>query len=286
MPPIFTRSKRQRYVIAVVADSHGGSAVGLLTGAEVVYHPESNEVQRYLWHLYTSNIEQVVELADGDPIVVLHDGDITHGTKYPEGLMKGITREQQRTVGRWNMRPWYAVKNVKGVWLLTGTGAHDWMQMSSEVKIAHQLKNEFPRIDTRVRHLGLFNLGKETIDVSHHGPGGGSREWLRGNVARYYLRDRAYKDRRMGRPPSRAYLRGHFHVNIWETIRTRWNNKRVTYDLIVVPSFCAVNWHTRQVTRGDPELCNGMYALEVLDGRLHGVHDFTVDKDLRVEEDL
>ena len=292
------RRKTRRLIIAVMADSHGGSSVGLLnpetvfieedleSGEKVEYHPELNEVQRYLDQLRHDNMEQVVNIADGDEIVVFHNGDITHGTKYPEGLMKGITPSQQRTVGYWNMRPWYKIRNVKRVFLFTGTEAHDWMQGSSEVKIAYDLKNDFPHVDTRVKHLGLFNLGKETIDISHHGPGGGVREWTRGNVARYYLIDRVYKDRRMGRTPSRAYLRSHFHINVWEAYRTRFAGKRELYELLVVPSFSAVNWHARKVTRGDPELCNGMYALEVIDGRLAEIHDLSQDKDLRVEEVL
>lgn len=291
------RKPRDRLVAAGMADSHGGCAVALLNpntvlvredsdGEDEEYCPALNEFQRYLWDLYERSIANVMDIADGDEVVVLHDGDITHGTKYPEGLIPDISPEDQRTIGRWNISPWYAHNNVSTVRLFTGTEAHDWMQGSSEAKIAYKMRKEYPRVDTRARHLGLLKMGQDSIDVSHHGPGGGSREWLRGNVARYYLRDRIWKDRRMGVPPSRLYLRGHFHVRVWETLHLQWEGQNCDHDLFVIPSFSGVNWHTRKVTRSDPELTNGMIAVVYENGKQREIVDLTKSIDLRKQEVL
>lgn len=281
-----------------MADSHGGCAVALLNPYTVLvredpdgeveeYCPDLNEIQRYLWHLYEESIGNVMDIADGDEVVVLHDGDITHGTKYPEGLIPGIAPEDQRTIGRWNITPWYKHKNVSVVRLFTGTEAHDWMQGSSEAKIAHRLRQDYPHVDTRARHLGLLSFGEDSIDISHHGPGKGIREWTKGNVARYYLQDRVMKDRRMaGASPARLYLRGHFHVRVWETLHLQWEGENRDHDLFVIPSFCGVNWHARKATSSDPELTNGMIAIVYEDGKQREIIDLTESIDLRKQEVL
>ena len=100
-----------------------------------------------------------------------------------------------------------------------------------------RLTESHPKLDIGIAHHGRFAVDGVTFDLAHHGPSSGSRWWLRGNTARYYLRDRMLDDMALGKPPADVYLRGHYHVNIWETLRVEWQGEMITSHLVVLPSW-------------------------------------------------
>jgi hypothetical protein len=219
----FRRGNRR--IVAAMADSHAGHQLGLLNPDTVLeredddggieeYFPESTKTQRKMWPVYQRHIANVMEFAGGDPVLLLHNGDATHGDRYPNGLMD-IPPTDQIEVALFNFRPWLRHKNVKIVRFLSGTTAHVLVgSVRTEARIASRLSEEFPGADIASAHHERIDVG-EVFDVTHHGPGKGSRDWLEGNVARFYLRDRVYRDRKLGKEPARVYLRAHYHVWCW-----------------------------------------------------------------------
>jgi hypothetical protein len=287
----------RRAVVAAMADSHGGCAVGLLNPQTTLYHegsvsgelepwtPPQNEMNRYLWSCYCEDIAAVQELAGKDEIIVVHDGDVTHGERY-DGLVPGITREDQWFIAFFNLMPWLEIDNVSTVLLYTGTEVHDHLGTSSEVRVANLIRSEYPDKKVYVRHHGILNVDGVRFDISHHGPGGGSRKWLVGNVAELYLKDRLLREHERKRNPPRIFVRGHYHVNVWVSWRDNWNERHRIHDLVIVPSYCGVNWHARKSSKSDPELWNGLYAFEIDGGRLAGVYPNVRWRDMRTEDVL
>ena len=289
------RRQRRRVVVAL-SDLHAGHVLGLLNpdtvlvrgeddGSWTEWTPEQTENQRYLWALYLEFMESVKKLAGRDDIVILVLGDLIHGVHYRDGLIPDTGVEDQREIAACNLAPWLALPNVRTVRILTGTDVHVRVEGSDEARIAYRLAKTHPRIDIQATHHSRLEVDGFVFDVAHHGPPGGVRDWLKGNVARYYLRDRMQIDRRCGLSPSFAYLRGHYHVDVWETLREEWQGSMETSHLIVVPSFMGLTWHGRKVTRSEPVTANGLYCFEI-EGERCMVHPFTRKRDQRAAESL
>jgi len=277
-----------------LADMHAGHRLGLLNPETVLlreaddgsveeWTPELTETQRRLWHIYQENIEQVKALAGRDEVVVIHDGDATHGTTYREGLIPGTTQADQREIAVQNLRPLAELRSVRKVRLVTGTAVH--VPNSAEMRIAHKLAALTGR-DVQAVHHTRLTVDGVVFDVAHHGPFPGSRDWLRGNVARYYLRSCMYEDRRQGLEPARVYLRGHYHTRVHEVLDEAWRGQRWQSDLYILPSFCGLTAYARKVTRSEPVLVNGLVAFEIVDGVLVRAHEMLDWLDLRTEEVL
>ena len=224
-------------------------------------------------------------MAGRDEIVVFVVGDPTHGTKYAQGLIADVSRSDQRIIAATNLKPLIRLPNVRIARLFTGTAAHVWPG-SADAKVAWKLQADYPAKDIESVHHSRTKIDGVWFDAAHHGPHPGSRDWLKGNVALYYLRDRVYRDRRMGKVPARVYIRGHRHTWVPVTLNDRWMDEHGHHDLTVVPSYCGLTAFARQITQSEPELCNGMCVYEIIDGKLVDIHPLVTYTDLRLEETL
>lgn len=282
-----------RRIAAFLSDTHAGHRLGLINpatrlvrvnsdGAGEHYTPELTHTQVRLWTDYQRNLARLRELAGTDAIVAFHDGDATQGDNHG-ATIPDITREDQREIAVQNLLPFFGLDAVTKGRLLTGTEVH--VPENAEARIAFTLAQATGK-DVRVYHHERVRVGGLLFDIAHHGPPPGSRDWLRGNVATLYLRDRIYRDRRMGRVPASVYVRGHYHewvhVTLWET----WAGEHLRYDLVVIPSFCGLGEYGRKITRSEPSLTTGLGAFEIEDGNLRDVHPLTQTWDLRTEENL
>ena len=284
--------------MAAIADMHGGHALGLLNpdtilirqlddhGEQEEWTPDPTRTQERLWPLYLSLIDKTVQYADGCEIIVFEVGDPVQGSRYTDGLIRGVDDEDQRIIAFWNLKPLIGLPNVKIGRLFTGTPVHV-SPGYADARVASMLDNEFPDRNVRAVHHTRSRIGEDTIlDTSHHGPHPGSRDWLRGNVARYYLRDRIYRDRRSNKRPADAYIRAHRHVWVHETINDVWWFRRSTHHLTVIPSICGFTSYARYATQSEPELVNGMMLYEIIEGKLTNVESLIDFTDLRLEEEL
>lgn len=290
------KRKTYRRIVAAVADTHGGHSLGLLNpdtvlirqlddfGDQEEWTPEPTTTQKRLWPLYLDFIDQTVQYADGCEIIVLHAGDPTWGVKHARGIIAGVDEEDQRLIAFWNLKPLIAMPNVQKGRLYTSTPAH--APGYADARVAAMLDADFPSREVRAVHHSRIHVGEALFDVAHHGPHPGSRDWLKGNVANIYLRDRMYRDRRMNVEPADVYLRAHRHCWVHETRNDIWWFKVSQHHLTVVPSMSGFTAFARYVTQSDPELINGFCLYEVTKGKLTDIQwllDFT---DLRLEEVL
>jgi hypothetical protein len=272
--------RNQRYP-AIVADAHGGHRLGLLNpdtqlldldwiaegededeAEEVWYTPELTETQVYLWELYEQCIADHMREAHGLDVPVWFNGDVTNGNKHPSGILSTRIADQVM-IGYYNALPWFRYRNVKRMRFVVGTEAHNLGQASTEILLVEMLRREFPDKDIRLVNHHLADVSGVLLDVAHHGPGPGSREWLHGNVARYYLRDHLWAEWKDGIYPPRLYVRAHYHAWVRETMHESFGRKPGTFDLIVCPSMAGMNEFARQVTKSEYRLTNGIVSLAV-----------------------
>jgi len=290
---MWPHKKRNRRIFAWVSDTHAGKSTGLLNpdtvlirvhdkGYEELYQPELSSTQRWLWPVFEEAIGELAEYAKDDEIVVAHAGDVTHGDRHGP-LIPNTTIADQRTIAIYNMTPLLQLKNVTKVRFLTGTEVH--VPDAAEVRVAGRLRKQ-TGLDIRASHHARFDMGKEWVDGSHHGPYPGSRDWLRGNVAFYHLKDCVYTDRRVGKEPAVVYLRGHYHRHVHVPLYDDWNGQDVMRHLIIIPAFSGLDGFTRKVGKSPPIIEAGIIALEFIDGHLTDIKAFKDKLDMRTEEKL
>jgi hypothetical protein len=273
-----------------LADTHAGHKLGLCnpqvrlpdegpTGEQTWTTPALTAVQRWLWECYESDRQAVRELAHGDPITVIHNGDLTWGTKHPEGLVS--TRHvDQYLIATANLLPWFLFPNVQAVRLIHGTESHEFGEGTAPLVVAEHLGGMGR--DVRAARHGLYNVDGILIDAAHHGPSLGARHWLTGNTARYAARSIMLDCITRGRTPPDVILRAHHHGLVWETVR----EGGYTCEAIALPSYCGMTHYAAQVTRSAYLLACGLVALVIEDGRLVDVRPFAREVDLRTEETL
>jgi len=111
---------------------------------------------------------------------------------------------------------------------------------------------------------GLLEVSGAFIDYRHHGPGGGIRNWTKGNVARHYLRSLMLDEIVYGRRPPDLVLCGHYHTKVNEVVTVGNHESR----LVVMPSMCGLSGYARQVTKSAYIITNGIAFFHVEDGEV------------------
>lgn len=280
---------------ATINDLHSGHKLGLLSPKTILYEeneagemkpytPALTESQVYLWELYTGHVKEAIRYADGCPLFLLVNGDITQGIKHP-GHWVSTRLADQILIAVANLEPWFEYANLSHVRISIGTAAHNFGIGSAEMLVGQILAERYPAVDVRVANHGLMTIkdeqGAVVFDYAHHGPGKGIRNWLYGNTARYYLRDLMQRDILAGRVPPRVVERAHAHVKLHEILETG----DYISDLFVVPSYCMMDDYAVQVTKSVEGLTHGMLVHEC-DGGRHGWQWLTKTIDVRMAECL
>jgi len=289
-------AKHNRMIVVLVSDTHAGHKLGLLHEESPLidehgdeWHPQLTTVtQRFIHKLYHEYIEQVAALADGCPVILIHNGDITHGVRYAEHLaLVGIS--DQVLAAAWNLRPWFVHEriNLSYCRITTGTAVHS-IDSATEILVGHKLSDMFPKVETKVVHhsqIELVDQQGEIIDSAHHGPYPGSRAWLKGNSVRRYLQSAMIDEMINLQQVPRVYVRSHYHEWLRETARIRQNGHDVESDLVVLPSFCGIDDYVRRATRSKVRIDLGLVALEFENG-LQRIHPLYQELNMRTREAL
>lgn len=276
-----------RKLIVQESDRHGGNKLGLMNLDTVLidtnrnppfFTPQPSESQKELWKLELENIEKIKQLAGKDDIYYIEDGDPTQGNKHQADLVSDRIADQV-TIAVANSQPIYSLKNLKAAHYAVGTGAHNMGMGSMDMLMVNQLKLLYPKIPINLCYHGLIHYGEFTVDFAHHGPYTGSREWLKGNVARYYLQSMMLHAIKKGNKPADLVIRGHYHTPVIETVRING----FTSTIIVSPSMCMVDDFAHQAAKSPEDVTCGTFVYEIINDKLLDVHQLTQTYDTRTE---
>lgn len=282
--------KRPRSIGVVFTDTHAGLKVALLNpetvlfaedeaGNLVPWSPSLTASQEYLWNLYQENVSEAIKIADGAEMIVIHLGDECNGNKYPQMLV--TTRMADQVVmADYNARPWFGYAGLKHYRQVVGTQAHNFGEGSSGILLCETLRARYPGVDISPLYHGLLTYGGIGIDYAHHGPFPGSRNWLRGNVARFYLRDLMQRSMVRGEIPPRLVLRGHYHTPVYELLEESGH----TSELYVLPSYSMFTDHASQATQSMDEISHGLIVFEFEDGKVLREHRLYKKLNIRTKE--
>lgn len=280
-----------RKVKVTFNDLHSGHRLGLLNPATVLYQenekgdmvpfsPALTASQEYLWSLYEEHIREAVRFSDGCDMLITVNGDVTQGNKHP-GHWVSTRIADQITIAMYNLDPWFAYGGLKQVRLAVGTAAHNFGEGSAEMLLGQILADRYKHVDVRVMTHGFLTYSGVTFDDAHHGPGKGIRNWLYGNVARFYLRDLMQREILAGRRPPDVVERAHAHVKVHEVLETG----DFYSEIFVVPPYCMMDDYAIQVTKSIEGLQNGLLMHECDNGKHR--HEWLVRTlDTRMREEI
>jgi len=284
-----------RRILVVLADEHAGSNVGLLNPdcilekdefeSIVRYSPQLSPYQEMLWSVHTDHLNTVSNFANGDEIILFHNGDLTRGNKYWENWVSPRLSDQI-LIAFYNIKPWLNMRNVKIARLSKGTGSHVFGEGSSEILVGELLRREYQDKDISVVYHGSLGIDGCEIDYAHHGPHPGTRDWLKGNVAQLYLRDLMYRLLKQGIEPPKIIIRAHYHVYVRVVQIVEWGNKEYESTLIICPSYCGPEDYVIKATRSVDTIVNGLIIIELINGRVASINPLLEFTDLRIKEIL
>lgn len=288
----------RRTVLVVITDTHANNKRALMNPTVQLpeeteegeltgdwYTPKPTKLQEYLWRLYVDGMKQVYRIARGDEVMVIHNGDECQGNKHPAHHVSARLADEI-LIAVANLEPWLQFPNVKHFRLAHGTQAHSFLMGSSTHLVRQMLADKHPDKDVRACYHGLIEYNGYMVDYAHHGPHPGSRSWLRGNIARLYLRDLMDREIKRGNRPPDLVVRGHYHTPVHETLTDEANGQEYVSDLYIVPSWCGMDDHAQQATRSHDSITFGMLVIEIVDGAKVKAHKLYDSLDLRKREVL
>ena len=297
MPVPNNQDRLRRVIVLFVADMHAGNKLGLMNpdvilfqqddyGELVEWKPPLGALQSRLWPWFEEDVQAVADLANGDEIIYIHQGDVVQGSKH-HVLQVGNREANQLLIAISNQAPILSLPNVKQARFIAGTAAHDGIGASKVVEVVHVLRQQYQAVNFRALYHGVIDIDGCRIDYAHHGPGAGSRTWLTGNTLLWYLRDLVLKEwTARSRPHARVTTRAHVHTYRHVIHCTSLEGVEHQFDAFLLPSWCGMQDFARKVTRSESVQTFGLLALEIVGGELKGTHPFIHELDLRMEESL
>lgn len=283
-------------VLAVVNDLQVGSDIAILDPSSLLSRWDDknsidytipvqlNPAQQYLFDLYRSGIEKTIELAKDRNVYVIVNGDMTQGDRFMEGLSYPLLSDQVQIATDLICR-WLQYPQVKSIRLTRSTQVHAFKEGHADHAIAKKIREAYKGFDVKLVTHGLLNVGGVWVDYAHHGPPGGVRTHLKGNLLRYYTQSLIAASMRDREPVPNIVLRAHKHERIEERITTFRKDERVYTLAMTVPSFQLLTPFAQKATTSESNVTNGMVAIEVGDGDPR-VHWFAETRSYRHKESL
>jgi len=294
-------TKLDRFNIVVLSDTHAGSKLALCNPDVVIqrsiveldeqginqlgfedYRPPIEPVQELIWEKYISARDDFVEIAGSDPIFLLHLAEVCEGTYYTNSSMN-LKKDEQVQIAVANMDPWKGLDNIEMVRILSGDRPHEFDEGSAGRMVASILKRDFKNV--RAMPHSLLNINGFKIDYAHKGPYPGSRKWLKGNVARYYLIDYMMRELiSFGRDPADLLLRGHYHEPIEERYAMSFQGGMHRSALMISPSMKFPDSHAKSVIQNRFAATIGLSMIEVVNNKILDFHHRHTTVDTRTWE--
>lgn len=286
-----------RVIHVFFLDTHGGRSVALIPrGTRLIdlhgntWYPSLGASNRKSCKIYERGIRNVLDLAAGDPIIAIHNGDFTHGDEHKDSELISTRNDDHVVIACADMGCLLAQEEVQEMILLSGTGVHELGQGTATELTAKILQGRYP--DKRILHRGHARLqhGSLIFDVAHHGPSPGIRDWTSGDVLRYYTKPLMLSDLNHDSVPPDIVLRAHYHEYARGTVTIRRHGMIFETLALILPSYSFIGDYVRKIVRSPGWVTLGMIAVEVINGRVHHVYDqepdFMETLDLRQEVDV
>lgn len=285
----------KRTILVAPGGPHCGHQIGLmLTGTTLLretaggeqepWQPALTPIQQELEEWYLGWIQDVVQFAGLDPIVVLELGEMTWGSKYPDHCHT-TSLVEQCAMAIQVLAPWLALPNLRSMWFASATRSHEFYQQTATRTITAQLKRDHPLVKIGWARHGLATVDGVRVDYAHKRAHPGIRNWTKGNVLRLTMQSAIQDDLDMGVEPPRLFLGAHYHEIALATV---WKIARKVYrcDGMILPAMFGLSDYAQDVARSPSWFCAGMGVWELIDGEVARIMPLYRKEDVRTRHTL
>lgn len=269
--PALVESDATDIIYLVISDIHGGNQLGLLAPGTMLWQeniggdptpwvPSLNPLQVELWDMFQWDLDWVVKMAAGRPIVVKLNGDITQGLKYVREWVSVRPSDQIEIAVR-ILKAILMMPGIRSLDLVMGTGSHEVDQTNPI--LAARILNAEGDVPVGLANHYISQVNDTIFDLAHHGPIPGSRRWLEGNSLRWYTNDIQQRELDLGREPPHWVVRSHYHTVGRSASDYRKGTRLYRTESLLTPGFTGMDGYARQATRSKFEIHVGMCAWQV-----------------------
>lgn len=264
-----------RWVLGV-SDTHANHKLALLPpgveledegpdGEIVKWSPSLNPIQKKLWEWFVSDLAWVEGMTKGEPLTVVHHGDITHGNAFMRELISTRISDQLR-IAIDVLDTLASLRGVRRLLVIKGTEVHEFGEGSAPDVAQMVMEVRRPGIEVRTANHFRLKVDGRIFDMAHHGPPAGARYWLHGNVVELYGRDAMMQELAAGETPADVISRGHFHRFATRVSTVEARGRIFETRSTLLPSYSFLDYHARKVARSPARVTTGLVLWEVPDG--------------------
>jgi hypothetical protein len=260
-------------VVAVVADTHCGSMVGLIPDRQFQLDPEGfyspSKGQKFLWNVWQEYWELIAAMRKGKQLVIVFNGDSIQGVDARFTAIISKRAEEHETIHIECMD--YALKTSrfnrgKGdrLFYVRGTERHSEPGAQAEERIATDLGAE--QREGRYSNVLLrLPINGVMFDFMHKREKIGGRVWTEDNSLFYAAKDwyfRIDRARKYKAPFDVVVVGSHYHE--WVPPIT-YRGKQGNVTCVITPAFQLMTGYSLEVTKGMRNPTIGALAFTVLE---------------------
>ena len=235
---------RRRTIIAISADKHSGSSLGLMRPEPMQLHDGGtyipSNLQKKIWAQYQECLFFTKEERKRSRLIWIENGDpcegIHHGTTQIATSRTDEHEQMAADILEYTFEYLKFNKN-KGdlAYVIAGTEEHGGNGSQSEERIARDLE-EWGIVPQKGRFTWdrlLLKVNGVLLDIAHHGGSVGHREWTKNNTLKQKVKSFYYQCLEDETKLPRYWVRSHLH----KYVHGSYEGKRGTIDGFVTPSF-------------------------------------------------
>jgi len=253
-----------RTVIAIPADTHCGSTLGLMTPKPLVVSDENtispSPAQKIIWKQWEHNWQAVAEERRKSRLIIVQAGDPVEGMHHESPQIMTMREDEHVTIAihcyDWALRK-AKFDSGKGdrYYQIAGTEAHGGVGSRAEEALARDFRNKGDKTNgvVPVWEKQVFDddedqdiiQGKYTwgglrrkvngvlFDIAHHGASVGSRAWTTANQLQNTIKSIYWECLNNKKEIPRYWIRAHYH----QYVHAYYEDKQGIIEGFVLPSF-------------------------------------------------
>ena len=238
----------KRTVIAISADKHSGSTLGLMQQEPMQLHDGGTYIpspaQKILWKQYDECLDFIGEERKKSRLIWIENGDVCEGIHHgtTQILSSRIEEHEQIAVEILD----HTFKKLKFnnddlAYMIAGTEEHGGSGSQSENRVAEDLECFVAQYSENSKKAHrytwdrlLLKVNGVLLDISHHGGSVGRRAWTTENGMRNLIKSFYFQSLEDKTDMPRYWIRSHNHQYIYSGI---YSGNHGDIEGFVTPSF-------------------------------------------------
>lgn len=237
----------RRTVIAISADKHCGSSLGLIMPGAFQLHDGGqyfpSPAQKILWQQYLECLAYIKEQRKKSRLIWIENGDICEGIHHgTTQIVSGRVDEHEEIAANILDFTFKELKFEKDdlAYMIAGTEEHGGNGSQSENRVAEDLEVFTPHYKETADKPSrwtwdrlLLKVNGVLLDIAHHGGAVGSRAWSTENGMANLIKSFYFQSLDDKTDLPRYWIRSHKH----QFVHADYDGKQGTIDGFVTPSF-------------------------------------------------